>query len=58
MKAKDKIIISKNDLKPANTISREQWDKHFKLAIKAGQPDKTKNKNILNLFDKSGWAWS
>lgn len=58
MKAKGKIIISNKQLKASKVIPREQWEKHFKLAIKAGHlPDKAKDKKISNQFDKSGWAW-
>ena len=58
MKAKSKKTKSVNQLKPAKAIPREQWEKHFKLAIKAGYlHDKKKVEMVSDRYDESDWTW-
>lgn len=58
MKTRSKKIINKNEPSSVMAIPREQWEKHFEAAIKAGHlPDKAKEKIFSNHFDESGWTW-
>jgi len=58
MKGKEKKVLTNKDLKPTKAIPREQWEKHFKLAIKTcDRSVKGKVGKVSNRFDESGWSW-
>jgi len=58
MKAKNKKSDQKKSLQDPKAIPREQWEKHFKAAIKAGHlPDKVRVEIFSNQFDDKSWTW-
>jgi antitoxin MazE len=43
---------------PVKAKPREEWEKHFKTAIKAGhKPDTSILGGFSNQFDKDEWTW-
>jgi antitoxin MazE len=54
------IVIQENGLliMPVKAKPREEWERHFKAAIKQGhKPDKVLLEGFSNQFDKDNWTW-
>lgn len=54
------IVAQENGLllMPVKAKPREEWEKHFKSAIKKGQqPDKALLNDFSGQFDKEEWTW-
>lgn len=54
------IITQENGLliMPVKAKPREEWEKEFKMAIKAGhKPETAMLEGFPNQFDKEDWTW-